>query len=407
MASPHIIDIDELLQPVSADKPQGEDIREDASASPLYYQIKDARNSARAAERASLFDPDQAANVLNSWRPILNLAPTILKQHAKDLEVVSWLIEALLRFHNFAGLRDGFTLARGLVDQYWDGLYPEPDEDGIETKVAPLAGLNGDSGEGTLLAPMRNGLITADTAVGSFSFWEYQQARDAARIADTDKRAEKEASLGFSLATIEQAVAQSANDFYQNLAEDLEQSVADFKAMNERLRQHCGHDAPPFSLILETLEEILRSVRFLAKDKLVSAPAEEAPMTQDTPVGSAPAAGTPVAVSAATGPITNRNEALQRLEEVARYFRATEPHTPLVTGIERLVRWGRMPMHELILELVPDPTARAFYQHLTGAKLNDSDDHSDVSAYAATASTVTESQHTASTTSQDDGNVGW
>ena len=94
MASPHIIDIDELLQPISADSPQGSDIREDSSPTSLYYQIKDARNAARAAERASLFDPDEASNVLNEWRPILDLAPTILKENSKDLEVASWLLEA-------------------------------------------------------------------------------------------------------------------------------------------------------------------------------------------------------------------------------------------------------------------------------------------------------------------------
>ncbi|RLU01771.1 type VI secretion system protein TssA [Ketobacter sp.] len=408
MASPHIIDIDELLQPLSEDTPQGVDIREDASANPLYYQVKDARNTARAAERASLFDPDEAANVLNAWRPILDLAPTILKEHSKDLEVACWLTEALIRFHDFPGLRDGFALSKRLVEQYWDGLYPEPDEDGIETKVAPLAGLNGDSGEGTLLAPIRNALITTESSTGAFSYWQYQQARDAAKIADADKRKEKEDTLGFTLASIETAVAEAAPDFYVNLVEDLEQGIADFKAMNDTLRQHCKHEAPPFSLILETLEEILRAVRFLAKDKLAAAAPEEQSVTEqaaDAGTALAPTAG--AASAGAAGPIANREDALRRLEEVAQFFRRTEPHTPLVTGIERLVRWGRMPMNELILELVPDATARAFYQHLTGAKLNESDDGGDVAAYNATASTVTETQSGSAAGSDDDGSVGW
>ncbi|AUM13132.1 type VI secretion system protein TssA [Ketobacter alkanivorans] len=406
MASPHIIDIDELLQPISENQPQGSDIREDSSSTSLYYQIKDARNTARAAERASLFDPDEAANVLNAWRPILDLAPTILKEHSKDLEVASWLIEALIRFHDFPGLRDGIKLTRGLVDNFWENLYPEPDEDGIETKVAPLAGLNGDSGEGTLLAPIRNALITTESSVGAYSFWQYQQARDAARITDPDKREEKEATLGFTQRQIETAVAEASNEYYQNLVDDLEGAVADFKAMNDVLRQHCGHEAPPYSLILETLEEVLRAVRFLAKDKLAVAAPEEEAMTE-TSAGEAPVAVAPGASAGTSGPISSREDALRRLDEVAKYFRATEPHTPLVTGIERLVRWGRMPMAELILELVPDPTARAFYQHLTGAKLNESDDQADLSAtYAATASTISQPQATSSNTEEDSGG-GW
>lgn len=403
MASPHIIDIDELLQPISDEQPQGVDIREDSSSNSLYYQIKDARNAARAAERASLFDPEQASNVMSEWRPILDLAPTILKEHSKDLEVASWLMEALIRFHDFSGLRDGIVLTKRLIDQYWDNVYPEPDEDGIETKVAPLSGLNGDSGEGTLLAPMRNAIITIDSSVGAFSYWQYQQARDADKISDPDKRQEKLDSLGFNLQNIESAVAEAPDEFYQNLVEDMEQAVADFRAMNDTLRSHCGHDAPPYSLILETLEEIQRAVRFIAKDKLA---VEEVVEDTVSDAASAPAAGARLAGAGASGPIGSREDALRRLEEVAKYFRATEPHTPLVTGIERLVRWGRMPMADLILELVPDATARAFYQHLTGANLNE-DDQSSAAAYAATASvTATESQATTQS-EETDSSGGW
>jgi type VI secretion system protein ImpA len=382
MASTPIIDIDELLQPISEAQPQGSDAREDGPAYALYSQLKDARNKARSAERASLFDPDQASNILNEWRPILSIAPSLLQQHTKDLEVAAWLIEALIRFHDFAGLRDGIALARGLVEKYWDTLYPLPDEDGLETKVAPLAGLNGDSSEGTLLAPIRNTPITPDTASGCFSFWQYQQARDADKIADPDKKEEKEQALGFSLRAIEAAVSDGSSNFFRDLVDDLEQAVNDFRSMNDTLRKHCGHQAPPYSLILETLEEVLRSVRFLAKDKLASTESAAAETSTDT--GAAAPAVRSTGAAGSSGPIANREDALRRLEEVARFFRATEPHTPLVTGIERLVRWGRMPMADLILELVPDPTARAFYQHLTGANLEGGTDAA--ASYAATAS---------------------
>lgn len=401
MASPSIIEVESLLKPISEDQPQGSDIREDSSPTSVYYQIKDARNTARAAERASMFDPDKAADVMDAWRPILDLAPTVLKDHAKDLEVASWFTEALIRYHGFAGLRDGFALAKGLVDQYWENLYPEPDEDGIETKVAPLAGLNGDSGEGTLLAPIRNVDITSSASHGYFSYWQYQQARDAARLTDPDKRKEKEESLGYSLDKVEAAVADSSAQFFTDMVDDLEQAINDFKDMNNALREYCKHDAPPFSLILETLEEVLRSVRFVAKDKLIVVEEPMEQPTASTPEAAGSAAPT-VAVSASSGAIASREDALRRLEEVAKYFKATEPHTPLVTGIERLVRWGRMPMAELIQELVPDPTARAFYQHLTGASFSEESEAADTSAYQATANVGVAEQASSSNSSQDD-----
>ena len=73
MATPEIVDISGLLQPVSGDNPCGSNIREDPSPTSPYYTIKDARNAARAAERNSMFDggsPEADEN----WRKIIGIA---------------------------------------------------------------------------------------------------------------------------------------------------------------------------------------------------------------------------------------------------------------------------------------------------------------------------------------------
>ena len=66
------------------------------------------------------------------------------------------LTEALLRTAGLAGLRDGFRLIREMTEGFWDGLSPAEDGDGVEIKVAPLTGLNGEGGaDGTLIQPLR------------------------------------------------------------------------------------------------------------------------------------------------------------------------------------------------------------------------------------------------------------
>ncbi|MFC6981367.1 ImpA family type VI secretion system protein [Microbulbifer taiwanensis] len=169
MAFPNVIDIDALVAPISDDQPTGSDIREDRSPTSDYYTIKDARNSARAAERSALFD-ESDADLLAPWRDVAKTAEKILTKQSKDLEVASWYTEALIRLQGFSGLRDGFALIDRLVADHWEGLYPEPDEDGLETKVAPLSGLNGDGGDGTLMMPIRSAEITPEGDNGSFTF---------------------------------------------------------------------------------------------------------------------------------------------------------------------------------------------------------------------------------------------
>ena len=378
MASSAIIDIDALIQPISDDAPQGSDIREDRSPTSDYYSIKDARNGARAAERANMFDDDESVDTLSMWKPVLDIAPKILSETSKDLEVLSWYIEALIRFHGFAGLRDGLSLTRKIVDTYWDNLYPEPDEDGMETKVAPLTGLNGDGGEGTLLAPIRNCVITTESSDGEFSYWQYQQARDVDKIADPDEKASRFNAMGFTFGSIQSAINSGNAAFYSDLIDDLQVCNDEFLALNDFLLANCDGEAPPTTNIRELLEEVLRALRFLTKDKLAEASAAEETTQEagsaEATTADAPAGTTMVAAVAGTqGPIAGREDALKRLQEVAKYFRTHEPHTPLAPALERIVSWGRMSVAELMMELVPDANARAMMTQLTGVKLDGSD----------------------------------
>src|SRR5262249_15247761 len=93
----------------------------------------------------------------------------------------------------------------------------------------------------------------------------------------------------------------------------------------------------------------------VAKQKL------EAPVTQDvapTSGGDGQPATAASAVATPSGPIRSREDAFRHLEQVATYFRTHEPHTVISYTLEQVVRWGRMPLPELLVELIPDDTVR-------------------------------------------------
>jgi type VI secretion system protein ImpA len=56
--------------------------------------------------------------------------------------------------------------------------------------------------------------------------------------------------------------------------------------------------------------------------------------------------------------VETRQEAFQTLLGVADYFRRTEPHSPVSYALEQVVRWGRMPLPDLLAELVSDRSTR-------------------------------------------------
>lgn len=368
MASEETIPLESLLQPISEENSVGDDIREDSSPTSLYYAIKDARNSARASERQNMFDGNNS-EAGDYWRKILDLAPDILQNNAKDLEIASWYTEALIRQYGFRGLRDGFKLIHGLIEQYWDNLYPLPDEDGIETRVASLSGLNGEGAEGVLIAPIRNVEITQGYEPGPFSYWKYQQAMDVEKILDEEAKTDKASKLGFSNEDVERAVADSSETFYIDLVDDVSEAIATYRKIGTLLDEYCGiQDSPPSSNIINILEDCLGTIKHIGKNKIPAA--EPAESSEQNTEGEAPmaASGTP---AHAAGPVKSRADAFKKLTEISEFFRKTEPHSPISYILERAVKWGDMSLNDLIKELIPDSSARDTYGSLTGIKTDD------------------------------------
>jgi len=357
MASPEVLDFAKLLAPILGENPAGKPLREQVSHDSIYYKLKDARSAARAAEWSLLFsDESGAAQQQPDWRPILQSAPKVLAEQSKDLEVTGWLIEALAREHGFAGLRDGFRLARGLVEGFWDGLYPLPDEEGMSTRVAPLAALNGVDGDGVLIAPILSAPITQVGGRGAVSVQDYRQALEVDRIEDPDKRAQRIAQGVATMDQVREAVRATSAEFFRNLLEDIDGCAEEWNHLSRELDERCGLGpdgvpaSPPSSNIRNTLQTCRESVGQIARDVLGGAEASGAgAVAEATEAGKAVTAG---------GKIQSREAAFRMLLQVAEFFRRTEPHSPVSYALEQAVRWGRMSLPELWSELFPDEGTR-------------------------------------------------
>jgi len=375
MPSPALIDITTLLTPIEGELCVGNDLRLDTSHNSDYSQIKDARRAARDAERNNMFDGDNT-EAHEHWNKIFQLAPKVIANQAKDVEIACWLTEALVRKSGFQGLKDGLALIKGLIENYWEqGLYPVEDEDGIETRVAPIAGLNGEGADGVLLSPIRNSFITEDASYEPFSLWQYQQAIDVSRLSDENKQQAQIERIGFSMESIEKAVAQSSSEYYSALFEDIEICLNEYKAVDSLLSDFCGsYEAPPTSKIIELLEDAKGAINHIAKAKLpiaveVSEGDDENEAEQMDEQTSSPAAASANAINTA---LNSRDDAFKQLNTIAEYFRKTEPHSPISYMLTKTVKWGNMPLEELMKELIPDSSSRDTYSSLTGVSVDDS-----------------------------------
>jgi type VI secretion system protein ImpA len=357
MASPGILNFEALLAPIDGDRPTGLDPRQDSSPYPAYHQIRDERGKARRAERGGSDSEDPEDRTLEleaaaAWAHVLDLSKQILTDQGKDLEIVSYLAEALVRREGFPGLRDAFQLARQLIESYWDDLYPQPDdddEDPIDLKVKPISDLNGEDGDGTLLEPMRKVPITDTDSPGPFCLWHYQGA--------TGERPNPDL-----LEQIKASAQASPVSFYANLRDDIEACVDEHSKLTALLDEKCGEQSPPSSRIKNILADVRSAVQYVTRDIValqvdpqpVAGEQEEAAGAVIRGSGEAP----PAAGIAAATTMSSREEAFSALLRIAQFFRQAEPHSPLSYTLDELVRRGRLPFMDLLKELVPNEDTR-------------------------------------------------
>jgi type VI secretion system protein ImpA len=364
MQSPEVLDFAKLLAPISKEKPSGEDLRGDASPNSLYYLIKGARTAARNAERQAI--PGDQNVSAPDWRPVLEHAKKALAEKTKDLEISAYLIEALVRLNGFAGLRDGFRLAKGLVDTFWDGLYPMPDEEGLSTRVVPLTGLNGEEGDGTLIAPINKVPITDGSAV-RLSCASYFQASELSKISDPKVRQAKIDQGAVSPEKFQASVNETPARFFVNLVEDLKAAAEEFKLLGAALDKRCNGQGPPTSQIAHALESCQDLIKQVAGPKLTApqGEAKSAAGNGQKDGKSAPGEGE-TKEEPGVGPLRTRQDAFELLKQVVAFFQRTEPQSLVPYALEQVIKWGTMSVPELLTEVIPEEAPRKGLFRLMG-----------------------------------------
>ncbi|MCA9133064.1 MAG: type VI secretion system protein TssA [Planctomycetales bacterium] len=360
MSAEPLLDFDALLRPISEEMPSGESLREHPELSREFYAVRQARNAAmdaeRALARAAVVPPeerDSLALTAADWSSVVEQASALLCDHSKDLWVVSWLIEGLTREAGIAGLRDGFHLCREMSEQFWDSIHPRPDEDdGYGLTVAQLAGL-----DKTLSSAVEATSVLADDP--RWTWAGYRLALDLEQL-DPEERANRIEEGALTLQHYQEAVRHAPREQLEQTQAELGQAIEECKQLVEVLDRLCGKDesgyplGPSTSELQRCLERLTHDFEEMTAGLLTADPSTEGDPADQEGELSAAAAGGAATPGLTQRPVASRDEALQHLLRVADFFRKTEPHSPVSYALEQAVRWGRMPLPELLKDLVSD-----------------------------------------------------
>src|SRR5512134_3327146 len=165
---------DDLLNPIAGANPAGADLRYD----PLYEKIKEAR---REEEDIPQGEWERQRKVAD-WPAVIKLTSEAIATKSKDLQLAAWLTEALLRREGFGGLTQGLTLLKGMLTQFWDGLYPEIEDGDLELRATPLDWVGGRLEFPVKAVPLNK---------AGHGYWQYKESQTIPTEKDAEKDREK------------------------------------------------------------------------------------------------------------------------------------------------------------------------------------------------------------------------
>jgi len=323
---------DDLLNPIAGGNPAGADLRYD----PVYEKIKEARREDDDAPQGEW----QHARKVADWPLVIKLAGDALATRSKDLQLAAWLGEAMLRREGFGAFHATLDVTRGLLDKFWEHLYPEIEDGDLEMRAAPLDWIGLKLDIPVKLAPLNR---------AGHSYLQYAEARsigtEQEADGDTAKRAKREEAIAARKPTIEEfdkAFADTPKAFVKQLATDVAATIASLQALDALARDKFGDLAPSFIKLREVLEEEQRVVGQLLAKKLEQDPdpVEAAPAVVDA-AGAALGGATDGPRVLSAEPV-DRNDAASRVISAARFLRRTEALSPASYLMLRALRWGEL-----------------------------------------------------------------
>ena len=356
------IDVNELLAPIPGDDPAGSD----ASFSDQFDRIREARRS----DDATLAQGDwQTELKVSDWRQAQSLAEEILLRTSKDLQAAVWLGEAVISRFGLEGAKDSFDLLAGMLDTYWEGMFPRADDGDLEERAGKLAWF-ATYGTRALQMMMLNNDPQAPLSLvqwidsrevdnlGRQNASAYQSALDEGRIGG-DVFDSRIAALddGLIRERLEQLAA--ARDAFTRFS-----SLSDGKL---------GRDAPNLAPIDDALKKVQQIFAKVATAKGLGGVAlsmdDTSDPSPDAGNGAAVASGSTgggVALELGSDSLASKDAALRAISDIAAFFRRTEPHNPVAYLLDRAVVWANMPLEDWLAEVIRDQSTLSSIRERVG-----------------------------------------
>ena len=321
-----MLDVGAVLSETREAPPCGPNLEHDLS----FFELEEAARGKAEQRSGDAVKPAEEPN----WPKVIDLAQAALLR-SKDLRAAVHLTRALASTEGVPGLATGLGLIHGLLERYWDRIYPLLEADANNDPTERLNALAPLVDPDVVIKDLRDSYLINSREHGQL------RARDIEVVLG---RLAPSAKNPAPARTMPQLHAQMAAAFASDrsvpsaLREAHERTTAIQALINERVGGAQGIDLAP---LLQPLALVLEA----CDTALGTRTAEDGAQAASEP--GARAGGGP-------GDLRTRADAVQMLEMVCRFMEQHEPSNPAPLLIRRAQRLIQMNFMEIVKDLMPD-----------------------------------------------------
>lgn len=332
-----VIDVEELLSEIASDAPCGEDLEYDPDFAEMEKLAQETPERQYGATIIAAEPPD--------WRGVKKTALSLFNR-SLDLRVAVYLAQSLLHVDGLAGFAEGLALVEGLIERFWDHVYPQLDpEDGNDPtlRVNTIVALCDPE---TSLRALRETPLVSSRTLGRFGLREVQIASGVLTPVITDEEAELPTQ-----ARIDGAFQEAGLEQLRASAGAVTEAIGRIERIEAALTDRVGvTQAPDMSALTRVLKEIQQvlvdQLRRRGADLAEASPAAEA-------AEPGVAGGGSVAQRLVVGEIASREDAIRMLDKVCEYFDRHEPSSPVPFLLKRAKALVTKDFMGILLDLAP------------------------------------------------------
>lgn len=330
--------IPSLLSEIESNPPCGDDISYDPDFLAIENTFQPSGGGILGQEETLEID----------WNNVAKQSVSLLSR-SKNLRVTVFFVNALLRLHGFKGLCDGLQLIQGLLEQYWDNLYPQLDpEDAFDPieRINIFMSFSPETAGGPSPLNLPQTISTTPLCdsrqLGRYSYRDIQVAKGfITPVSESEKEA-------LNLSIIEAAFQDSDKAELTQTSQYILDSIERLGGIMDVFTQRAANRMSPN---LEGLQKLLQNTHKCINDFVQVSSGQDAASAEVS--ASSPQPGGSIS-AAVPGQINTPQDAAKLLERLCEYFEKNEPSSPVPLLLKRAQKLISMSFYEIVEEMCPD-----------------------------------------------------